>query len=66
MGDFTDWNAVSLGRGNDGWWTVTLPIPRGIHEVNVRINGGSWAVPAGLPRKSDEFGSAVGVLIVEM
>ena len=66
MGDFTDWNAVSLERGGDGWWTVTLPIPKGVHEMNVRINGGSWAIPEGLPRKSDEFGGAVGVLIVGM
>ena len=66
MGDFTTWDAVSLVRGDDGWWTVTLPIAKGIHEMNMRINGGPWIVPAGLPRKSDEFGSAVGVLMVGM
>ena len=66
IGDFTDWNAVSLERGGDGWWTITLPIAKGIHEMNMRINKGSWTIPEGLPRKSDEFGSAVGVLIVGM
>ena len=66
MGDFTTWNPVSLERSESGWWTVALPIPKGIHELNMRINGGPWIVPAGLPRKADEFGSAVGVLLVQM
>jgi hypothetical protein len=66
MGDFTDWSPVSLRTAENGWWTIQLPVSPGIHEVNVRINGGSWAVPQGLPRKSDEFGGSVGVLVISM
>ena len=66
MGDFTDWNAVRLMPDGSGWWSARLPIKPGIHEMNMRMDGGSWTVPAGLPKKSDEFGGSVGVLVVEM
>jgi hypothetical protein len=66
MGDFTDWAAIALQQEENGWWSARLPIKAGIHEMNVRIDSGSWTVPPGLPRKSDEFGGSVGVLVVEM
>ena len=66
MGDFTDWSTVSLRSVENGWWAVQLPISPGIHEMNVRIDGGSWTVPQGLPRKSDEFGGSVGVVVIQM
>ena len=66
MGDFTEWNAISLQSEGNDWWSIRLPIKPGIHEMNVRIDGGSWTVPAGLPKKSDEFGGSVGVLVLEM
>ncbi len=66
MGDFTDWNAISLQQEGNGWWSARLPVKQGIHEMNIRVDGGSWTVPAGLPKKSDEFGGSVGVLVVEM
>lgn len=66
MGDFTDWTAVSLQSEGNDWWSIRLPIKSGIHELNMRIDGRSWSVPEGLPKKSDEFGGSVGVLAVEM
>ena len=66
MGDFTDWAPIDLQGGADGWWTVRLPIASGIHELNVRIDGGRWIAPQGLPKKSDEFGGSVGVLVIPM
>ena len=66
IGDFTDWNAVSLRPEGNDWWSLRLPIKRGIHEMNVRVDGGKWVVPQGLQKKSDEFGGSVGVLVVEM
>ena len=65
-GDFTNWDPVPLTLGADGTWTVTLRIPPGIHEMNLRVDGGDWTVPPGLERKSDEFGGAVGLLMVGM
>ena len=64
-GDFTAWQPAALTRREGGWWTITLPIARGAHELNVRVDGGAWRVPPGLPAVADEFGGAVGLLVVE-
>jgi hypothetical protein len=56
MGDFTSWQPVRLARQGDGWWTASLPIPRGTHQMNVRVDGGAWGVPPGLTTVKDEFG----------
>ena len=64
MGDFTQWQPVALRHDGQGWWSVDLPMPRGTYEVNVRIDGGSWLVPPGTLAKADEFGGAVGVMVV--
>jgi hypothetical protein len=63
-GDFTSWSAVTLSPQTHGWWSVTLPIAGGKHEVNVRLDGGSWRVPPSLVVVEDEFGGAVGVMLV--
>lgn len=63
-GDFTGWAPVALVAGADGWWSITLPIAPGTHELNVRVDGGSWQVPAGLTPVSQEFGPPVGLLVV--
>ncbi len=64
-GDFTNWTPVPLTPTNEGWWSVTLPLDRGKYQMNLRIDGGKWIVPPGLLSMSDEFGGAVGLLIVE-
>jgi hypothetical protein len=64
-GDFTLWNAVSLVRENDGWWTISRPIGPGTHQMNIRIDGGAWLTPPGLLTTADEFGGVVGILVVE-
>jgi hypothetical protein len=65
MGDFTGWEPVPLAPAGSGQWTATLRLPPGIHRVNIRVNGGQWIVPPGLPSSNDEFGGAAGILIVE-
>ena len=66
MADFTDWEPVSLTRSatGRGEWTLARPLSAGSHRVAVRIDGGDWIVPPNLPRVADEFGGAVGLLIV--
>ena len=64
-GDFTSWKAVKLSSSGGGVWQVSLPITRGTHQMNIRVNGGPWLVPPGLPRLTDEFGGPVGLLVVE-
>jgi hypothetical protein len=64
MGDFTQWTPLSLASDARGWWSVTLPIENGTHEVNVRVDGGPWLAPPGLATHEDEFGGIVALLVV--
>lgn len=41
-GEFNNWSAVAMRRGDDGVWTVTLDIPDGIYGYKFLINGGEW------------------------
>jgi Glycogen recognition site of AMP-activated protein kinase len=64
-GDFTNWTPLQLVRAEKSWWVVSLPITRGNYQMNVRVDGGRWVVPPGLLSMVDEFGGAVGLLVVE-
>jgi hypothetical protein len=63
-GDFTDWLPVQLIAGRDGVWLLPEGIAPGIHTFSVRIDGGAWHAPPGLPMMEDGFGGVVGVLVV--
>ena len=65
MGDFTAWRPVPLALDADGSWTITLPVPSGLHRLNLRTDGGAWTAPPGLTAVNDEFGGPTGVLVVE-
>ena len=65
MADFTGWTAAALVNTGNGWWAGTFPISTGIHELNVRMDGGRWLTPPGLQIRNDEFGGSVGILIVQ-
>jgi len=64
-GDFTNWDPVQLEPSADGWWSKSFPIAPGKYQMNVRLDGGNWLVPAGLLTVLDEFGGTVGLLVVE-
>jgi len=63
-GDFTDWQPVALRRAGADVWEAVLHIPRGVHRVNLRIDGGRWTAPAGTAHAEDEFGGEVGIVAV--
>jgi len=63
-GDLTDWSPLLLDRSEDGVWETTLPLQPGFYRVAIRIDGGAWTAPAGLPSVPDEFGGRVGALVV--
>ena len=64
MGDFTGWQPAMLARGDGGWWSLVLPLAPGSYQLNVRIDGGAWEVPAGTTPTMDEFGTRVGQVLV--
>jgi len=64
MGDFTQWRPVALQRDGEGSWHLDVRIGTGAHQINVRVDGGSWMVPPSLPAITDEFGGSVGLLVV--
>jgi hypothetical protein len=65
MGDFTDWTPVLLVPGESDYWRLRMKIPAGMHEVNLRVDGGPWTVPAGLTTMDDGLGGTVGMFVVE-
>ena len=65
MGDFTDWRPVLLVPGEDDTWRLRMRIAGGVHEVNLRIDGGAWTVPPGLPTVDDGLGGRVGLFSLQ-
>ena len=63
MGDFTDWEPVSLVRMGAGW-QVERELPQGAHRVAVRVDGGPWMAPSNLPHVTDDLAGTVGLLSV--
>jgi hypothetical protein len=63
MADFTEWETVALERsGNE--WRLLCEVPAGLHRIAIRIDGGEWIAPPGLPRAADGFGGVVGLITV--
>ena len=65
-GDFTDWRPVLLSRNpaREGAWEGMFRIPRGIHRINVRRDGGRWMAPTGTTRSADDYDGEVGVFLL--
>src|SRR5690606_2592065 len=63
-GDITDWDVVALRRSaqDPDVWEATFHKPAGVYHVNIRVDGGEWAVPPGLVAVPDRFGGSAGVL----
>jgi hypothetical protein len=64
MGDFTDWHPRLLERAGDGRWALDTALSRGVHQLNVRFDGGDWVVPVGTVAVDDGFGGKVGIFVV--
>jgi hypothetical protein len=62
-GSVSDWLPVAAERADRGWG-VRLPAVSGAHQLQVRIDGGSWRVPANLPVVVDEYGVRSGLIVI--
>lgn len=65
-GDFNGWSATALAleRGDDGAWSVTLPLAPGAHEYKFVVDG-AWQEDADNPqRKADPFGGSNSLVTI--
>jgi hypothetical protein len=62
-GDFTKWQPVVLEHRTGDRWAITSAIAPGVHHLVVRVDGGSWMPPPGLPQATDLYEGTVGVLV---
>lgn len=63
MADFTDWSVVELSHTSDAW-TLEREVPAGLHRIAIRVDGGEWTSPPGLPHATDDLGGVVGLITV--
>ncbi len=64
MGDFTAWQPVSMVQRGRDVWEALVPIAAGVHQLDVRVDGGKWLPPPGTPTMRDGYNGEVGVLVV--
>lgn len=64
MGDFTDWTPRRLQQVSAQRWRLEVALAPGAHRLALRVDGGEWRPPPGLPTAADEFGGTVGLLVV--
>ncbi|HKQ58056.1 MAG TPA: glycogen-binding domain-containing protein, partial [Candidatus Eisenbacteria bacterium] len=63
MGDFSAWQPVALRHVHGSQWALAVQLEPGVHHVQVRVDGGAWKPPDGIPGASDGFNGDVGVLV---
>jgi hypothetical protein len=56
-GSFTGWKPTyQLHQAGPGLWTVTLPLPRGVHDYAFLVDGTEWVADPFAQRVNDGFG----------
>jgi hypothetical protein len=64
MGDFSDWSPLTLVRRGRDLWELSIPMSPGMHQINVRVDGGQWTAPPNMPTMRDSFNGEVGLMVV--
>lgn len=69
VGDFNDWGAddsALVATNHQGVWSVTAPVPTGVHRYAFVVNGKEWVADPSAPRSAgDDFGMPSSALVVE-
>ena len=69
VGDFNDWglnDTALVATNHQGVWSVTAPVPAGVHRYAFVVNGKEWVADPSAPRSAgDDFGLPSSALIVE-
>lgn len=64
-GDFTRWEPIQLQHQGGDRWSAIMMLEPGVHQVNLRIDGGAWMPPPGAPTSVDGYGGTTGVVVAE-
>lgn len=68
VGDFNDWDAGATllrpAAGDDGLWTVEVPLSAGRHEYAFIVDGTEWRATAHAAPVADDFGRPNAVVLV--
>ena len=69
VGDFNNWglnDTALVATNHQGVWSVTAPVPAGVHRYAFVVNGKEWVADPSAPRSaSDDFGLPSSALVVE-
>ena len=69
VGDFNDWglnDSALVATNHQGVWSVTAPVPAGVHRYAFVVNGKEWVADPSAPRSAgDDFGMPSSALVVE-
>ncbi len=69
VGDFNDWglnDSALVATNHHGVWSVTAPVPAGVHRYAFVVNGKHWVADPSAPRSAgDDFGMPSSALVVE-
>jgi hypothetical protein len=69
VGDFNDWglnDSALVATNHQGVWSVTAPVPAGVHRYAFVVNGKEWVADPSAPRSpGDDFGLPSSALVVE-
>ena len=69
VGDFNDWglnDSALVATNHEGVWSVTAPVPAGMHRYAFVVNGEQWVADPSAPRSAgDDFGRPSSALVVE-
>jgi len=69
VGDFNDWglnDSALVATNHEGVWSVTAPVPAGVHRYAFLVNGKQFVADPSAPRSTDDdFGMPSSALVVE-
>lgn len=69
VGDFNNWglgDTALVAENHNGIWSVSAPVPAGVHRYAFLVNGKQWVADPSAPRAaSDDFGQPSSALFVE-
>jgi hypothetical protein len=69
VGDFNNWglgDTALAAVNHNGVWSVSAPVPAGVHRYAFLVNGKQWVADPTAPRSAgDDFGQPSSALVVE-